>query len=44
MGEPAEWLAVKPHFGGRSYRLYSDRRHQLEMFSPSTCNFFVPFA
>jgi hypothetical protein len=44
MGEPAEWLAVKPHFGGRSYRLYSDRRHQLEMFSPSNCNFFVPFA
>jgi len=43
MGEPAEWLAVKPHFGGRSRRLYSDRRHQLKMFSP-TCNFFVPFA
>jgi hypothetical protein len=32
------------HFGGRSRRLYSEGRHQLQMFSPSTCNFFVPFA
>jgi hypothetical protein len=32
------------HFGGRYGRLYSDGRHQVEMFSPSTCNFFMPFA
>jgi hypothetical protein len=32
------------HFGGRDGRLYSDGRHQVEMFSPSTCNFFVPIA
>jgi hypothetical protein len=43
-GEPAERLVMKPHFGGRSRRLYSEGRHQLQMFSPSTCNFFVPFA
>jgi hypothetical protein len=35
---------VKVHFGGRSRRLYSEGRHQLQMFSPSICNFFVPFA
>jgi hypothetical protein len=44
MREPAGQLAVKVHFGGRSRRLYSEGRHQLQMFSPSTCNFFVPFA
>jgi hypothetical protein len=44
MREPAGRLAVKVHFGGRSRRLYSEGRHQLQMFSPSTCNFFVPFA
>jgi hypothetical protein len=32
------------HFGGRDGRLYSEGRHQVEMFSPSTCNFFVPIA
>jgi hypothetical protein len=32
------------HFGGRDGRLYSEGRHQLEMFSPSNCNFFVPIA
>jgi hypothetical protein len=35
---------MKVHFGGRSRRLYSEGRHQLQMFSPSTCNFFVPIA
>jgi hypothetical protein len=44
MRGPAGRLAVKVHFGGRSRRLYSEGRHQLQMFSPSTCNFFVPFA
>jgi hypothetical protein len=44
MGEPAQWQAAKPHFGGRSCRLYSEGRHQVEMFSPSISNFFVPFA
>jgi hypothetical protein len=44
MREPAGQLAVKVHFGGRSRRLYSEGRHQLQMFSPFTCNFFVPFA
>jgi hypothetical protein len=44
MREPAGRLTVKVHFGGRSRRLYSEGRHQLQMFSPSTCNFFVPFA
>jgi hypothetical protein len=37
-------MAVGVYFGGRSRRLYSEGRHQLEMFSPSICNFFVPFA
>jgi hypothetical protein len=37
-------LRERRYFGGRSCRLYSDGRHQLKMFSPSTCNFFVPFA
>jgi hypothetical protein len=35
---------MKPYFGGRSCRLYSDQNHQPEMFSPSSCNFIVPFA
>jgi hypothetical protein len=44
MREPAGRLAVKVHFGGRYRRLYSEGRHQLQMFSSSNCNFFVPFA
>jgi hypothetical protein len=44
MGEPEGRLAEKPHCVGGLYSLYSDRHHQPQMFSPYTCNFFVPFA
>jgi hypothetical protein len=44
MGKPAGRLAMKPYFGGRACRLYSDQNHQPVMFSSSSCNFFVPFA
>jgi hypothetical protein len=43
-GEPAGRLAMKPYFGGRAGRLYSDRKQQPVMFSSSSCNFFMPFA
>jgi hypothetical protein len=35
---------MKPHFGGRACRLYSDQKQQPVMFSSSSCNFFMPFA
>jgi hypothetical protein len=43
-GEPTGRLAMKPYFGGRACRLYSDQKHQPVMFSSSSCNFFMPFA